>query len=95
MATPSADDRNFTQDSYNKKGLNVFILSMIVSIGFFILVVVFHHGVDLKEVAEKNPQTAAAPTGIPAEAGTKTDDKQPTPSGNQVPATAPGAPANK
>ena len=79
MATPSAEQRNFSQDSYNRKGMNVFILSMIVSIGFFILLVIFHHGVDLKEVAEKNPTAAAAPTSDPAQMGTKTEPSQSAP----------------
>ena len=72
MATAPADQRNFSQDSHNRAGLNVFILSMIVSIGFFILLVAFHHGVDLKEVAEKNPSTATAPGAAAPDANSAT-----------------------
>jgi hypothetical protein len=53
-----------TQDSYNHSGLVVFILSMVISVGFFIVVLVFHHGVDLKEVYEAKP--AAGATAAPA-----------------------------
>jgi mono/diheme cytochrome c family protein len=43
-------------DSYNRGGYIAFLFSMVFSLGFFIYIVVFHPGVDLKEVK---------PTGVP------------------------------
>jgi hypothetical protein len=33
---------------------------MVVSVGFFIVILAFHHGVDLKEVYEAKPAAPAA-----------------------------------
>ncbi len=59
----SADSGSFNQDSYNHGGLVTFILAMGFSIIFFIVLLLAHPGVDLKEVAPDKSATpeAAAP----------------------------------
>ena len=53
----------FSQDSYNHGGLITFLISMAVSIIFFIALLIMHPGIDLKEVApQPEAGAAAAPT---------------------------------
>jgi hypothetical protein len=56
----SADSVNFSQDSYNHGGLITFILAMGFSILFFIVLLLAHPGVDLKEVAPDKAATTEA-----------------------------------
>lgn len=42
-------------DSYNRGGFIAFLFSMVFSLGFFLVVTVFHDGVDLKEIPEAAP----------------------------------------
>lgn len=64
MATSSTE--TFSQDSYNHGGLITFLISMAVSIIFFIVLLIMHPGVDLKEVAPSEAATPAA--GAPSSA---------------------------
>ena len=62
MAAPLKE--TFTQDSYNRGGLITFVLAMGFSILFFIVLLLAHPGVDLKEALPETPTEtpAAAPT---------------------------------
>lgn len=65
----ASNTETFTQDSYNRGGLITFVISMGVSILFFIGLLIFHPGVDLHEVGNNgkkvpttnSPATATAP----------------------------------
>ncbi len=54
----SSNNETFSQESYNHGGLITFVLAMGFSILFFIVLLLAHPGVDLKEVA---PDKAAQP----------------------------------
>lgn len=58
----STSNETFTQDSYNHGGLITFVLAMGFSILFFIILLLAHPGVDLKEVA---PNTSERPEAGP------------------------------
>jgi hypothetical protein len=58
----STTTETFSQDSYNHGGLITFLISMAVSIIFFIVLLIVHPGVDLKEQA---PNEAANPEAGP------------------------------
>lgn len=55
-------------DSYNRGGYIAFLFSMVFSLGFFIYIVAFHPGVDLKEVKPTTggPEQTVAGGGAPA-----------------------------
>lgn len=54
----ASSNETFSQESYNRGGMITFVLAMGFSILFFIILLLVHPGVDLKEVA---PDKAAAP----------------------------------
>lgn len=64
----SSNTETFSQDSYNHGGLITFLISMGVSILFFIVLLVLYPGVDLREVTpDQGVQQEAAPeAGAPA-----------------------------
>lgn len=65
----ASNNETFSQESYNHGGMITFLLAMGVSILFFICLLIFHPGIDLKEVgspdAKKSEPTAQGGTAAP------------------------------
>ena len=72
----SADSKNFSQDSYNHGGLITFVLAMGFSIIFFIVLLLAHPGVDLKEIAPEKPATQEAGAAEAAAPATTTTEEK-------------------
>ncbi len=65
----ASSNETFSQESYNRGGLITFIAAMAFSIIFFIALLIFHPGVDLKEIAPEagaQPEAAAPAAAAPA-----------------------------
>lgn len=72
----ASSNETFTQESYNHGGLITFVLAMGFSILFFIVLLIAHPGVDLKEVAgEKAAQPTEATQPEAAQAPAATEEK--------------------
>lgn len=62
----AGNNETFSQESYNHGGLITFLISMGVSILFFIVLLLFHPGVDLKEVGGEEGKKAEPTANSPA-----------------------------
>jgi mono/diheme cytochrome c family protein len=64
MSSDLNSGKNFGQDDHDKAGMKVLIFTMVFTIGFFIAIVFFSKGIDLKEINDSAQAPGAAAPGV-------------------------------